>query len=115
MFRLRRSVPISTMSKPPPGRGGKKNRFGKAWMQEHVTDHWVQEAQRLGYRSRAAFKLIELAQKDALLKPGLCAVDLGAAPGSWTQVLRERLGPAARIVAVDLLEIEPLRGVVVLK
>src|SRR5512140_739682 len=93
----------------------KKHRFGKAWMHEHVNDHWVQEAQRLGYRSRAAFKLLEIAEKDALFRPGLRVVDLGAAPGSWTQVLRERLGPAARIVAVDLLEMEPLRGVVTLR
>jgi 23S rRNA (uridine2552-2'-O)-methyltransferase len=93
----------------------KKHRFTKAWMHEHVNDHWVQEAQRLGYRSRAAFKLLELAEKDALFRPGLRVVDLGAAPGSWTQVLRERLGPAARIVAVDLLEMEPVRGVTVLR
>src|ERR1700756_3729562 len=102
MFRLRRSVPISTMSKPPTGRGGKKTRFGKAWMQEHVSDHWVQEAQRLGYRSRAAFKLLELAEKDRLFRPRMTVVDLGAAPGSWCQVLRQRLGTASRIVAVDL-------------
>ena len=90
---------------------GKKHRFGKAWMHEHVTDHWVSEAQRRGYRSRAAFKLIELADKDALLKPGMTVVDLGAAPGSWSQVLRERLGPRAAIVAVDALPMDPITGV----
>lgn len=90
---------------------GKKHKFGKAWMHEHVSDHWVQEAQRRGYRSRAAFKLIELAGKDKLLRPGMTVVDLGAAPGSWCQVLRERLGPTARIVAVDLLPMEPIAGV----
>ena len=74
----------------------KKNKFVKAWMQEHVNDHWVRKRTRLGYRSRAAFKLIELAEKDKLLRPGMRVVDLGAAPGSWTQVLRERLGPTAR-------------------
>ncbi|MEP6658063.1 MAG: RlmE family RNA methyltransferase, partial [Betaproteobacteria bacterium] len=84
-------------------------------MQEHVNDHWVQEANRLGYRSRAAFKLIELAQKDALFRPGMAVVDLGAAPGSWTQVLRERLGGKSRIVALDVLDIAPLPGVTVLK
>src|SRR5258705_2507321 len=82
---------------------GKKHRFDKAWMHEHVNDHYVHEAKRRGYRSRAAFKLIELAERDNLLRPGIAAVDLGAAPGSWSQVLRERLGPQARIVAVDLL------------
>jgi 23S rRNA (uridine2552-2'-O)-methyltransferase len=91
---------------------GKKHKFGKAWMHEHVSDHWVQEAQRRGYRSRAAFKLIELAGKDKLLRPGMTVVDLGAAPGSWCQVLRERLGPTARIVAVDLLPVEPIAGVI---
>ena len=56
---------------------GKKHRFNKPWMKEHVNDHWVQEAQRLGYRSRAAFKLTELAEKDKLLRPGMTVVDLG--------------------------------------
>lgn len=96
-------------------KGIKKNKFTKAWMQEHLNDHWVQEAKRLGYRSRAAFKLIELAQKDALFRPGMAVVDLGAAPGSWTQVLRERLGGKSRIVALDILDMEPLPGVSVLK
>jgi 23S rRNA (uridine2552-2'-O)-methyltransferase len=93
----------------------RKNRFVKAWIDEHVNDHWVKEATRLGYRSRAAFKLIELADKDHLLRPGMSVVDLGAAPGSWTQVLREKLGKKARIVALDLLEMAPLAGVVVLQ
>jgi 23S rRNA (uridine2552-2'-O)-methyltransferase len=80
-------------------------------MHEHVSDHWVQEAKAKGYRSRAAFKLIELADRDDLLLPGMTVVDLGSAPGSWCQVLRERLGPKARIVAVDLLPLDPLPGV----
>ncbi len=90
---------------------GKKHKFGKAWMHEHVSDHWVQEAQRQGYRSRAAFKLIELAARDRLLRSGMTVVDLGAAPGSWCQVLRQRLGPSARIVAVDLAPMDPIAGV----
>ncbi|HEV2978882.1 MAG TPA: RlmE family RNA methyltransferase [Casimicrobiaceae bacterium] len=89
----------------------KKHKFGKVWMHEHVSDHWVQEARRRGYRSRAAFKLIELAAKDRLLRPGMTVLDLGAAPGSWCQVLRERLGPMARIIAVDLLPMDSLAGV----
>jgi 23S rRNA (uridine2552-2'-O)-methyltransferase len=92
-------------------RSTKKHRFVKAWMQEHVNDHWVKEANRLGYRSRAAFKLIELAERDRLFRPGLTVVDLGSAPGSWSQVLHERLGPTARIVAIDLLPMSPIRGV----
>ena len=62
---------------------GKKHRFNKAWMHEHVTDPYVKEGQRLGYRSRSAFKLIELAEKDKLFRRGMSVVDLGAAPGSW--------------------------------
>lgn len=88
----------------------KKHRFGKAWMHEHVTDPYVREAQRRGYRSRAAFKLQELAERDRLLRPGLTVVDLGAAPGSWLQVLRERLGPGGRIIAIDLLPMTPVAG-----
>ena len=89
----------------------KKHRFGKAWMAEHVHDPWVKEATRLGYRSRAAFKLLELADKDKLLRPGMSAVDLGAAPGSWSQVLHERLGRGGTIVAVDVLPMDPIAGV----
>ena len=89
----------------------KKHRFGKAWMHEHVTDHWVQEAKRRGYRSRAAFKLLEIGARDKLFRPGIRAVDLGAAPGSWSQVLAEKLGPRPAIVAIDLLPMDPVRGV----
>jgi len=89
----------------------KKHKFVKAWMQEHVNDPYVKEATRRGYRSRAAFKLIELSDKDNLLRPGLTVVDLGCAPGSWSQVLRERVGPSGRIVAIDLLPMDGLAGV----
>jgi 23S rRNA (uridine2552-2'-O)-methyltransferase len=93
----------------------KKNRFVKAWIDRHVNDHWVKEATRLGYRSRAAFKLIEIADKDRLFRPGMSVVDLGAAPGSWTQVLREKLGRRARIIALDVAAMAPLPGVTVLQ
>jgi 23S rRNA (uridine2552-2'-O)-methyltransferase len=89
----------------------RKHRFNKAWMHEHVTDPYVREAQRRGYRSRAAFKLLELDQRDRLLRPGMAVVDLGAAPGSWAQVLHERLGPKGRVVAVDFLPMTPISGV----
>jgi 23S rRNA (uridine2552-2'-O)-methyltransferase len=89
----------------------KKHRFGKAWMHDHVSDMYVREAQRLGYRSRSAFKLIELADKDKLFRRGMTVVDLGSAPGSWCQVLRERLGPQAKILAADILPMTPLSGV----
>ena len=93
----------------------KKHRFGKAWMHEHVTDPYVKEAARRGYRSRAAFKLLELAERDRLLRPGMTVVDLGAAPGSWSQVLRERLAGGSKIVAIDLLPMQGLPGVQVIR
>lgn len=102
---------MPTRKARPPSARPKKNRFNAAWMHEHVTDPYVREAQTKGYRSRAAFKLLELVDKDRLLRRGMTVVDLGAAPGSWSQVLRERLGPSARIVAVDLLPMDPLSGV----
>jgi len=84
-------------------------------MAEHVNDPWVKEATRRGYRSRAAFKLLELAERDQLFERVDRVADLGAAPGSWTQVLRERLAPAAAIVAIDLLPMEPISGVTIVQ
>jgi 23S rRNA (uridine2552-2'-O)-methyltransferase len=95
----------------PLNPSGKKHRFGKAWMHEHLTDPYVREANRRGYRSRAAFKLMELVERDRLLRPAMTVVDLGAAPGSWSQVLHERLGAKARIVAIDLLPMNGIAGV----
>ncbi|MCL2872625.1 MAG: RlmE family RNA methyltransferase [Betaproteobacteria bacterium] len=92
-------------------KSGKKHRFGKAWMHEHVNDPYVKEAQRRGFRSRAAFKLLELVERDRLLRPGMTVVDLGSAPGSWCQVLRERLGGQAKIIAIDLLPMDGMNGV----
>ncbi|MEO8136253.1 MAG: RlmE family RNA methyltransferase [Betaproteobacteria bacterium] len=80
-------------------------------MQEHVNDHYVQEAKRLGYRARAAFKLIEIDERDRLLRPGQVVVDLGAAPGSWSQVAAAKLRGNGRVVAVDLLEMQGIAGV----
>ena len=80
-------------------------------MHEHLSDPYVKEATRRGYRSRAAFKLLELDERDHVLEPGRVVVDLGAAPGSWSQVLRERLAGRSVIVAIDLLPMEPIPGV----
>jgi 23S rRNA (uridine2552-2'-O)-methyltransferase len=95
----------------PLNRTGRKHRFGKAWMHEHVTDPYVQLAQRRGYRSRAAFKLLELDERDRFLQAGITVVDLGSAPGSWSQVLRERLGSRGTIVATDILPMDGVAGV----
>jgi 23S rRNA (uridine2552-2'-O)-methyltransferase len=97
--------------KSPLNRAGKKHRFGKAWMHEHVNDPTCRRPQQRGYRSRAAFKLIELDARDRLLRPGMTVVDLGSAPGSWSQVLHERLGAAAHVVAIDLLPMDGIAGV----
>lgn len=84
------------------------------WLQRQLNDPFVAEARRLGYRSRAAFKLIEIDDKFGLLAPGAIVIDLGAAPGGWSQVAAERVGAADRrgqVVAIDLLEIDPIPGV----
>ena len=89
----------------------KRSKTSKAWMREHVTDFFVKQAKKEGYRSRAAYKLIEIAARDHLLAPGITIVDLGAAPGGWSQVAIERLGPNGRVIAVDFREMLPLPGV----
>lgn len=89
----------------------KRTKTSKAWMTEHVNDPYVKEATRLGYRSRAAFKLLEIDARDHLLKPGMIVVDLGAAPGGWSQIASKIVGPKGRIVALDLLEMPSLAGV----
>lgn len=89
----------------------KRTRTSKAWMQEHVNDPFVQRAKADGYRSRASYKLMEIDDRDHLIRPGNVVVDLGAAPGGWSQVAAKRLKGQGRVVALDLLEIEPLHGV----
>jgi 23S rRNA (uridine2552-2'-O)-methyltransferase len=88
-----------------------RSKTSKAWMREHINDPYVQRAKAEGYRSRAAYKLLELDKKDRLLVAGQLVVDLGAAPGSWSQVAVARLGTKGRVVAVDLLPMEPMAGV----
>lgn len=80
-------------------------------MQEHLNDEFVKRANREGYRSRAAYKLMELDDKDKLIRPGMAVVDLGAAPGSWSQVVVERLKGQGRVIALDLLEMQAMSGV----
>jgi len=88
---------------------------GKSWMQEHVTDAYVKRARVEGMRSRAAYKLDEITARDRLLKPGMVVVDLGAAPGGWSQVAAGRVGPRGRVIALDLLEMPSLPGVTFLR
>jgi 23S rRNA (uridine2552-2'-O)-methyltransferase len=89
----------------------KPSKTSKQWMREHINDPFVQQAQKDGYRSRAAYKLLEIDAKDHLLKPGLVVVDLGATPGGWCQVVANKLGDNGKIIALDLLPLDPLRGV----
>ena len=88
-----------------------RSKTSKAWMHGHVNDPYVRRAQAEGMRSRAAYKLQQLAERDKLLKPGMTVVDLGATPGGWSQVAVAAVGPSGRVVAVDLLEMTPVPGV----
>jgi len=81
-------------------------------MKEHVNDFFVKQAKKDGYRSRAAYKLLEINERDRLFKPGMTVVDLGATPGSWSQVVANKIGKNGKIIALDLLEMVPLPDVV---
>lgn len=89
----------------------KKNKTNKAWIHEHINDSYVQRARAGGLRSRAAFKLSEIDDQDHLLRQGLTVVDLGSAPGSWSQVAARRVAPGGRVIALDLLPMDALHGV----
>ena len=92
-----------------------RSKSSEAWLKRHVNDPYVHRAKAQGYRSRAAFKLLELLKRDGLARPGDSVVDLGAAPGSWSQALAERVGRSGRVIAVDLLEIAPIPGVTIVR
>jgi 23S rRNA (uridine2552-2'-O)-methyltransferase len=89
----------------------KRSKTSKQWMMEHVNDVYVQRARKEGYRSRAAYKLIDIAERDQLLRPGITVVDLGAAPGGWSQVAQAHVGRAGLVIALDLLDMEPIKNV----
>lgn len=88
-----------------------RSKSSPRWLKEHFDDPFVKKAQAEGMRSRAAYKLEELLEKDRLLKPGMVIVDLGAAPGGWSQVARRELGDRGRVLALDILEMPPIAGV----
>jgi 23S rRNA (uridine2552-2'-O)-methyltransferase len=89
----------------------KPTRTSKAWMMEHLNDPYVKLAQKEGYRARAAYKLMEIDDKDKLIKPGMTVVDLGSAPGSWSQVAVQRLKGQGKVIALDILDMQPIGGV----
>lgn len=88
-----------------------KSKSSKNWLKEHFDDAWVQRSKAEGYRSRACYKLLEIQQSDKLIKPGMTVVDLGAAPGGWSQVAAGLVGPKGKVIASDILAMEPIPGV----
>jgi len=92
-----------------------RSKSSSAWLKRHVNDPYVRKANEEGYRARSAYKLLELVNRDGLARPGNTVVDLGAAPGSWSQVLAERVGKSGRVVAVDLLEVAAIPGVTIIQ
>ncbi len=101
----------TSVKQTPAKKTPSKNKSSKQWMREHVNDPFVQLAQKEGYRSRAAYKLLEIDAKDHLLKPGTVVVDLGATPGGWSQVAAAKVGRSGKVIALDLLPLDPLTGV----
>jgi len=88
-----------------------RSKSSNRWLEEHVNDPFVKQAQIDGYRSRASYKLLEINQKDRLIQPGKLVVDLGSAPGGWSQVAAALVGDKGRVVASDILEMAPVAGV----
>jgi 23S rRNA (uridine2552-2'-O)-methyltransferase len=110
------------MNLRPPGLLGcdhgklcRVKKSSKEWLRRHVTDPYVKQARKQGYRSRAAFKLLEIDGKEKLFRAGQTVVDLGAAPGGWSQVAAEKVKPGGRVLAIDVLDIAPISGVAVHK
>ena len=88
-----------------------KSKTSKAWLKEHESDEYVQRSRKDGYRSRASYKLLEIDQSAGLLKPGMTVVDLGAAPGGWSQIAIAKVGDSGRVVASDILNMDAIAGV----
>ena len=92
-----------------------KSKSSKGWLKEHFDDEYVRRSQQDGYRSRAIYKLIEIDKKDRLVKPGMTIVDLGAAPGGWSEYCIKKLGKKGTMVALDILPMEPIDGVIIIE
>ncbi len=90
----------------------RRSKSSGRWLQEHFEDEYVKQAQKDGYRSRAVYKLLEIDDKDHLLKPGMTVVDLGAAPGGWSEMAAQRVGEKGRVIALDILPLDSLPGVI---
>src|SRR5580658_7113892 len=83
----------------------------RRWLKEHFSDIYVKQAQQAGYRSRAVYKLLEIQERDRLFKPGMTVIDLGAAPGGWSQLIVKLIKPKGHLIALDLLPMDPIPGV----
>ena len=92
-----------------------RSKSSKSWLKEHFDDEYVLRAQQEGYRSRAIYKLMEIQQKDSLLKPGMTVIDLGAAPGGWSEYAAPILGKKGRMIALDILPMQPIPDVEIIK
>lgn len=88
-----------------------KSGSSRRWLKEHFSDPYVKQAQQAGFRSRAVYKLLELQEKDKLFKSGMVVIDLGAAPGGWSQVIKPIIGAKGTLIALDILPMEPIEGV----
>lgn len=88
-----------------------KSKSSRRWLQEHFSDHYVKKAQHEGLRSRAAYKLQQLQERDKLFKPGMTVIDLGAAPGGWSELIVKYTGAKGKVIALDILPMEPIKGV----
>ncbi len=95
------------MTKPKSSR----SKTSKSWLHEHFNDQYVQRSQKDGYRSRASYKLLELIEKDRLIKPGMTVVDLGSAPGGWAQVAAQKVGGKGKVIASDILPMDSIADV----
>jgi 23S rRNA (uridine2552-2'-O)-methyltransferase len=93
----------------------KKSHSSKQWLRRHVNDPYVQRAKKEGYRSRSAYKLLEIDERDRILRTGQVIVDLGAAPGGWTQVVAKRTGAGGSVIGIDLLPVDDIPGVVLIE
>ena len=89
----------------------KRSKSSRRWLDEHVNDPYVKRAQKDGLRSRSSYKLIELNEKDRLIRPGMLVMDLGSAPGGWSQVAGKLVGEKGRVIATDILPMDPLDNV----
>ena len=92
-----------------------RSKSSRNWLDRHFSDNYVKQAQQMGYRSRAAFKLLEIQEKDNLIKPGDVVVDLGAAPGGWSQIAKDLAGDEGMVFALDILPMDPIAGVTIIE